>query len=795
MVKTSTVEISTVEISTEKFMAKERQVIVLQISKHISKQIPQISSCILKLTPRPILKCIHKYMCKLASKPMPKHMSRPIHKHMPEHMHEHTLEYDLDIDMLPAEGIIIFNDGGELISYIGEKRLLILSVNEVAEVIVVGDVGCGYLYARMKNEKEILLCRFTASIMKAAGEFSKIVNYYIKTKEYIAPGENKRSICSKCGRPFAEGMAICLFCYNKIGVLKRSIKLMAPFARKIIPSEIFMTLSSIMYLLIPLLSRILIDDYLRPMTGTFRNILFLSGAMFFARAIGEGIYILSSRVFNKASILYANHLRNLTFGKIQKLSMSSLAKRTPGDLIRRIMEDTNAIKDFISDGGRWAIEQLIMLIVVLTILAFTNLGLTLLIFIPVPIVSIALSRFTRIIHTRYEKQWQKNSKCQSILHDIIKGIRTVKAFGREEAETQKFANATQELAQISSDNEALWAYLFPLLMFFTGIGEILILYFGGQQILNDSLSLGVLVQFTMYIAYVYAPLRWLVSFPRWMAEAMTSMVKIFEILDEDPDIKSVDNPNNVSLSGNISFKDVSFGYKSYEPVLKDINLEIKSGEMIGIVGRSGAGKSTMINLIMRLYDPGRGKICINNTDIKEISPDYLHENIGVVFQDIFLFAGTIYDNIAYAKPNATIAEVIAAAKAANAHDFIIQTADGYNTIIGEGGYSISGGERQKLAIARAIIKNPSILILDEATSSLDMETESTIQDSLDRIVKGRTTIAIAHRLSTLKNSNRLVVLDGGKIAEIGTHMELLRKKGIYYSLVMAQRNVSRASQE
>ncbi|MDD4263850.1 MAG: ABC transporter ATP-binding protein, partial [Firmicutes bacterium] len=366
---------------------------------------------------------------------------------------------------------------------------------------------------------------------------------------------------------------------------------------------------------------------------------------------------------------------------------------------------------------------------------------------------------------------------------------------KEDLEIEKFSKATTELAEVSSDNEALWALLFPTMIFFTGIGEFLVLYFGGQEILTGSLTLGVLVQFTMYIGYIYGPLRWLVSFPRWLADAMTSMVKLFEIIDEEPEIISVEDPNNVSLSGRVAFENVSFGYKSYEPVLKGIDLDIKPGEMIGIVGRSGAGKSTMINLIMRLYDPSQGKITINGVDIKDMSPEYLHENIGVVFQDTFLFAGSFYDNIAYAKPGATADEVIAAAKAANAHDFIMQTADGYNTIIGENGYSISGGERQRLAIARAIIKNPSILILDEATSSLDVETESIIQDSLNTIVEGRTTIAIAHRLSTLKSADRLVVLDQGKVAELGTHIELLKKKGIYYNLVMAQRKTSKIAED
>ena len=709
-------------------------------------------------------------------------------------MSQHEFIYDLDLTMQPVTGSLNFNESGQVKSIIDNKTLLTLSANELSEASVIPGVGCGLIFAKMNDDSEILLCRFTMTAMKAAGEFCKVINFYAQTKQYVEPEEHEDILCEKCGRPMVEGMSVCLFCYNKMGVLKRALDLMRPFASKLIPAELFLALSSLMYLLVPLFSRILIDDYLKPMTGTFQQISLLAVAMFLARALGEVIFIISSRVFNAASIQYSNHLRNLAYEKIQKLSMNSLSKRTPGDMIRRVMEDTATVREFVSDGGRWAVEQMITFLVVFVILILTDPQLTLLVFLPVPIVSIALSRFWRFIHIRYERQWRKNSKAQSILHDIIKGIRTVKSFGKEEVEIQKFSKATGELAQISSQNEATWALLFPIMTFFTGIGEFLVLYFGGHKILDGNLSFGVLVQFTMYITYIYAPLRWFVSFPRWLANAMTSMVKIFEILDEEPDIASIPNPKNVPVKGSLSFEGVTFGYKSYEPVLKGINFDIKPGEMIGIVGRSGAGKSTMINLIMRLYDPGQGRITINGVDIKDMDPEHLHENIGVVFQDTFLFAGSIYDNILYAKPDATPTEVIAAAKAANAHDFIMQTSDGYNTIIGENGHSISGGERQRLAIARAIIKNPSILILDEATSSLDVETESIIQDSLNRIVQGRTTIAIAHRLSTLRNADRLIVLENGKIAEHGTHIELLKQRGIYYKLVMAQRKTTKISE-
>jgi ATP-binding cassette subfamily B protein len=586
-------------------------------------------------------------------------------------------------------------------------------------------------------------------------------------------------------------MAVCVFCYDRVGLLKRALGLLKPYLRRLLEAETMLVASSVLWLLVPLFSRFLIDDYLKLGRGTLYDVLALTGGMLAARVFGEVIFIVSSRRFNNAAIEFSNSVRNAAYDKVQRLSLNSLSKRTPGDLIRRVMEDTQTIKDFLADAGRWMVEMSITFLVVITILLFTDWKLALVAFAPVPIAMFAMSRFWRVILIRYERQWRKHSRSQSILHDIIKGIRTVKSFGNEDAEIAKFARAAKELAEVSCSNERMWALLFPSLIFVTGVGEFLVLYFGGRGIMDGTRSIGMLVQFTMYIAYIYQPLRWIVSFPRWLADAMTSMVKVFEVLDEEVDIGEGEDPKNVPLAGEVGFDGVSFGYKSYEPVLKEISLQIKPGEMVGIVGRSGVGKSTLINLLMRLYDPNAGHVSIGGTDLREMSPRHIHENIGVVFQDTFLFAGTIYDNIAYAKPDATPEEVFAACKVANAHDFIMQTADGYNTTIGENGHSISGGERQRLAIARAIIKNPSVLILDEATSSLDVETEAAIQESLGRIVKGRTTVAIAHRLSTLRQADRLIVLEKGRIAEAGTHAELLRKRGIYYKLVMAQRQTTK----
>jgi ATP-binding cassette subfamily B protein len=707
----------------------------------------------------------------------------------------YTFPYDLGLDMKPGSGELHFDEQGNIAVLWQGSQTDEFSAGNVKEAAVVAGVGCGLMFVTMTDDTEKVLCRFSMSGLKEAGEFCKVVNYFVQTKTALIPDEKEVHYCETCGRPLVEGMSVCLFCFNKRGLLQRTLGLIKPHAKKLLTSQLWLTVSSVLFLLTPLFSRFLIDNYIEPHHGPFVDVLILGLGMLLARAMGEVIFILSARVYNTATIGFANDLRTMTYDKVQKLSMTSLAKRTPGDLIRRIMEDTTTIKDFMADAGRWAVEQSIMFVVVMTILLLTNPGLTLLVFLPVPIVMVVLSRFWKFIRIRYERQWRKSSQCQSILHDIIRGIRTVKAFGNEEIEIAKFSKVTRELAQVQSNNEVLWSLLFPAITFFTGIGEFLVLYFGGKGILDGSMSIGVLTQFVMYIGFIYAPLRWLVSFPRWLADAMTSMVKVFEILDEEPDIAEKDSVKNVPVSGNVAFDGVTFGYKSYEPVLKDVSLTINPGEMVGIVGRSGTGKSTLINMLMRLYDPNTGKITINGADLRDMSPRHLHENIGVVFQDSFLFAGTIYDNVAYGKPDATPEEVIAACKAANAHDFIMQTADGYNTLLGEGGHTISGGERQRLSIARAIIKNPDVLILDEATSSLDVETESAIQESLNGLTKGRTTVAIAHRLSTLRSADRLIVLDKGKVAEAGTHVELLKKKGIYYKLVMAQRQTSKLNKD
>ncbi|MCL2403999.1 MAG: ABC transporter ATP-binding protein/permease [Defluviitaleaceae bacterium] len=714
-------------------------------------------------------------------------------------MKVHIFEYDLAMDMSAGTGRLIFKENGQIIAEEGTEVKHTISVANIEEAVVRAGVGCGLLFVKMKTSGDksnhVILCRFTMSGLVPAGEFCKIVNHYIRTGTAAIPETTEKRSCEKCGRPLVKDLSVCVFCYNHLSVLKRAGSFLKPYAKTLGLSQVLSMLTLLAFLSSPLFIRMLIDNYLYVQQGTFAQVALIGVIMLAVSYSGEIIFIITARMFNRAAVSVANDLRVATYQKLQSHSMSLFAKRTPGDLIRRIMDDTGTVGDFITDLGRWMLELIVLITLSLTILFITNWRLTLLVLIPVPIVIIGMYNFRLIMRARFERQWRKGAKVNSILHDIIKGIRTIKAFGNEKREIEKYAAANHENATIASQNEVLWALMFPPMGFVTGIGEFLVLFFGGWMVLNGTISVGVLVQFTMYLGFIFWPLRVLVNLPRWIANTTTSMVKVFEILDDESEITEAASPKNVPIAGEVSYDSVTFGYKSYEPVLKGIDLKIQPGEMIGLVGKSGVGKSTLINLAMRLYDPNTGRIAINDTDIRDMSPNHLHENTGVVFQDSFLFAGTYFDNIAYGKPGATYEEVIAASKAANAHDFITQTADGYDTLIGEGGATLSGGERQRLSIARAIIKNPDLLILDEATSSLDVETEALIQESLDRITKGRTTIAIAHRLSTLRNADRLVVLNEGAVAEVGTHSELLRKKGFYYNLVMAQRQNSRKEEE
>ncbi|MCM1024887.1 MAG: ABC transporter ATP-binding protein/permease [Roseburia sp.] len=595
--------------------------------------------------------------------------------------------------------------------------------------------------------------------------------------------------CEKCGRAL-PGTSKCPYCEGKADVLKKLMALCGEFVGKLLLISLLMVLVSAINLISPMVQRNFIDQSLASGQGTVTELWRFIGITFFLMVAGVvlGIFRYWNCVKLGASISMS--LRRKLYYKIQILSLSFINNRRPGELMNRVSRDTRRIREFMEEVFGDMFSTLLTMIVSLVMMLIISWKMTLLSLVFIIVVFVITRLFWHQIHTIFHKQWLRFDDMHSSLQDIISGMRIVKSFGQEARESARFTEKTQEFAAVQKKNETFWAIFFPILTFLLGVGTYIAVFFGGIQVLDGEMTVGQLVQFVTYSGYLYGPLSWMTHLPRSVMQMVTSLNRIYDVLDEEPMLADKEDSKVFPIRGAFTFEDVSFGYQTYEPVLENVSFSVKQGEMIGLVGASGTGKSTLINLIMRLYDVDQGRITLDGYDLRDIQMESLHSQIGVVLQETFLFSGSILANIRFAKQDATLEEVIRAARAANAHDFICKTPDGYNTYVGEHGYNLSGGERQRIAIARAILNNPRILILDEATSALDTESEFLIQQALDRLIQGRTTFAIAHRLSTLRNADRLVVIDRHGIAEIGTHNELLEKKGIYYGLVNAQLKMS-----
>ncbi len=484
----------------------------------------------------------------------------------------------------------------------------------------------------------------------------------------------------------------------------------------------------------------------------------------------------------------AYDLRNDLYAKIQRLSFSYHDRNQTGQLMVRATDDVEKVRLFIGQGLLQLVGAIILLSGTLIILFTTNAALALYTLWILPVALILFLFFGSIIQPLFTKVQQKLSKLNTILQENLAGIKVIKAFAREKTEQAKFERAADDLMNQQLVIARVFTFLFPVIFLIANLGQATTLYFGGRQIIGGTLTLGEWQEFSLYLVYLFMPVAQFGMIITQFGQASASATRIFEILDAKNDV--TDKPDAIELppiAGRVVFENVSFRYfESGDPVLQDVSFETNAGETVALLGATGSGKTTIINLIPRFYDPTAGRITIDGYDLRDVTLDSLRRQIGVVLQETTLFSGSIRENIAFGKPDATLDDVIAAAKAAAAHEFIESFPDGYETRVGERGATLSGGQKQRIAIARALLLNPKVLILDEATSSVDLTTEAKIQRALNRLMEGRTSFVIAQRISTVMNADQILVLDRGRIAARGTHAELMENSPIYAEIYHSQ---------
>ena len=689
-----------------------------------------------------------------------------------------------------------------------DKRLLIVpstGVDGVVEVpieeltLVQSEalVGGGHLSIERKDKPTITV-PYSSSLTEKFSEVTRGLEQLRKGEPFLINTQLDRTRCEKCGKLLPEKNGICPNCIRRLATLQRIASYLMPYKGRAILLGVVFLVGMGAAVVPPMLTREIIDGVLVPKEGntaTMSERLTLLGLLVLG-LVGIGVLNWGLEWARGWTVSWLGaritaDIRNRLYQQLELLSLQFYDRRQVGAVMSRVTRDAARLQEFLVEGLPYLIISALKIIGIVGILLWMHWLLALLILVPIPFImgwGVIFWKRMRLYFRKWDQAW---ADIMANVNEVLSGIRVVKAFAQEAREIAAFGIRNKKIRQLAIRTEINWEVFFATTTLLTSFGILIVWLVGGREVIRDTLTIGTLLTFYAYMWMLYEPVEWFGEVNSWMTRAFAGAERIFEVVDtpaeayRDPDARAISN-----IRGEVSFKAVTFGYDKSKPVLHEINLDVAPGEMVGLVGRSGVGKTTTVNLICRFYDVDQGIIEVDGVPIQKIRLEDLRSQIGIVPQEPFLFSGTVAENISYGKPGASFEEIMEAAIAANAHNFIVGKPDGYDTQVGERGGELSGGEKQRVAIARAILHDPKILILDEATSSVDVETEKQIQEAIARLTQGRTTFAIAHRLSTLRNANRLVILEGGRIVEIGTHNELMDKRGIFYELVQLQQQTS-----
>jgi ATP-binding cassette subfamily B protein len=709
---------------------------------------------------------------------------------VPEHIIDNInqeLHSQIDIKLAVMGDITLDGQFSEIWVIVSKSRLIISTSGSTSgnietyeldniKKLTINNLATGGMLVGNINNEDIILCRYS-------NRYSKKFGWFCKNFSNIKENKKTQDIDDLIRLEDEKGEV------DKRTISLRLLSYIWKYKGKAAIIFVLMLFSSILGLIRPYIEGQILFDQVFVKGSKYYGKLWMAISLIVLSQIGFLLVnIIHGRITAKISAEVVCDVKTEVFGAMQRLPMSFFVDNRTGSLMNRINNDSATIQNFLTNGLTHLVINSITFLGILVMIIKINWKLSIVILVPSLITILRTKKIVPKISKYFFQRFRKSSRLISFLNDSLMGIRVVKAFGKEKTEIKRFQTANSELAKIEAASAKYVHTVFPLFNLILSVSKLTVWGLGIWMIVSKEITFGMLISFTQYLGMFYGPLQFMVRVVEWWTDSTNAAHRIFEIMDLEAETRSTKaylKPKDIN--GDIQFKEVTFSYEPNKPILHKIDMSINSGEMIGIAGQSGAGKSTIIKLLTKLYNIDEGKILVDGIPLDIIDDKFFKKYVAVVPQDSFMFSGTVKENITFSKPKATLEEIIRASKIANAHNFILELPDGYDTLLGRRGQDLSGGEKQRISIARAILKNPKILILDEATSSLDTETELRIQEAMERLIEGRTTISIAHRLSTLKDADRIIVIDEGRIVEEGEHQYLMEIGGNYYNMVELQR--------